>query len=82
MGNIRVINQRYTFHITVKSIYFKTNDALGQKFKIITRDDTEITRQCHLDLIDAIYRGKIKDTAGLNKHILSKYKLESTSKKL
>lgn len=79
---IRFITQRYTFLITATSIYFKTNDALGQKFQIISQDGTALTKQCHLELLDSIYRKRIKDTAALNDIILSKYRLESTLKKI
>lgn len=82
MGSIRVINKRYTFFLTAKSIYFKTNDSLNQQFQVISSDGTALSRQCFLELLDSIYRGRIKDTSGLNEHILTQYRLERVNKKL
>lgn len=83
MGKLlKVINKNYTFYLSVKSIHLKVNNQLGQQFKIISRDGTALSGQCHLELLDNIYRRKITDTASFNEHIFSKYRLEAVSKKL
>lgn len=80
----RVINKRYTFYITVKNVFLKINTSSDyvQKFAVVNFDDTNLSGQQHLDLIDLIYRRKIVDTATLGEHLMSKHKLVSTYKNL
>lgn len=68
--------------MTAKSIYYKTNDSLNQRFEIIAKDGTSLTRTDHLELVDAIYRKKIIDTSTLGEFVLCRFRIESTSKQL
>lgn len=81
-GFYRVINRRYTFYLTAKSIYYKPNDNLSQKFEIMAKDGKSLSRTDHLELVDAIYRKKIVDTSTLGEFVLRKFRVESTSKKI
>lgn len=82
----RLVVQRYTFYITVKSIFLKIdgdkNGNYTQKFIIVNMNDTSISGKNRLDLLDAIYRRKIHDTNTLAKYVLCSYKLVRTARSL
>lgn len=72
----------YVFYLDGKRIYIKVVGALNQQFLVETVTMEKMSDHEYIHLIDAIYRKRIKDTATLNEHLYSKFRLVTTTKKL
>lgn len=72
----------YIFYLDGKRIYLKIVGELTQQYIIQTFEMEKLSDAQYVNLVDAIYRKRIKDTATLNEHLYSRYRLVPTSKKL
>lgn len=72
----------YVFYLDGKRIYVKINGILNQQFLVQSVTMEKMSDHDYVNLVDAIYRKRIRDTATLNEHLYSKFRLVSTSKKL
>lgn len=82
----RVIKVRcgkiYIFYLDGKRIYLKIIGTINQQYVIQTFDMEKLNDMQYVNLVDSIYRKRIKDTATLNEHLYSRYRLVPTNKKL
>jgi len=74
--------KNYIFYLDGKRIYVKVVGTLNQQFLVETITMEKMTDYDYINLVDAIYRKRIRDTATLNEHLYSKFRLTTTSKKL
>lgn len=72
----------YVFYLDGKRIYVRVVGSLNQQFLVETVTMEKMSDHDYIQLIDAIYRRKIRDTVTLNEHLYSKFRLVTTSKKL
>ena len=78
-GLIHIKSHEYNFYIDGRNIYFLYNN---QKSFISTFDNLQLPASKYAELVDCIYRRKIKNTDTFNEHLFSKYRLNHTDKKL